>query len=110
MDRLKQVYKHVDDIDLWIGGLAETPVQGSLLGHTFLCIVGDQFIRLRKGDRFYYELGNMKHSFSKDQLEEIRRVTLARIFCDNSEEFKSTQPLTMFNPSIMSVDLNLIAT
>ncbi|KAF2347540.1 hypothetical protein FHG87_021706, partial [Trinorchestia longiramus] len=46
-ERLSSLYAHVDDVDLFIGGLLEKPKAGSLLGHTFLCIVGDQFARLR---------------------------------------------------------------
>lgn len=40
----------MDDIDIFIGGVSERPMEGSLLGHTFLCIVGDQFARLRVAD------------------------------------------------------------
>ena len=59
-----QHYKHVDDIDLFIGGVAEKPLPGALLGPTFTCIVGDQFARSKKADRFAYDLGGMSHSFS----------------------------------------------
>ena len=43
IERLKQVYTSVDDIDLWTGGLVETPLQGGLVGPTFGCIIGNQF-------------------------------------------------------------------
>lgn len=49
------VYDTVDDVDLWIGGLAEAQVNGGLLGETFNTIVADQFLRLRDGDRFFYQ-------------------------------------------------------
>ena len=42
IDKLKSVYNHVDDIDLYIAGLMETPASGSLLGPTFSCIITDQ--------------------------------------------------------------------
>ena len=45
----------VDDIDLWIGGLAEeqTPF-GGLLGSTFNFVFENQLEKLQDGDRFYY--------------------------------------------------------
>ena len=51
VDRLKLIYENVDDVDLFIGGVSEAPVPGGLLGPTFRCIVGDQFVRLQHGDR-----------------------------------------------------------
>lgn len=50
-----QAYANVEDIDLWIGGLAELPAEeGVLLGPTFSAIIGDQFARLRDYDSFFY--------------------------------------------------------
>lgn len=51
----EQAYETVDQIDLWIGGLAEIAVEGALLGPTLGAIVSDQFARLRDYDRFFYE-------------------------------------------------------
>ena len=45
----------VDDVDLWIGGLAERPaVFGGLLGATFNYVFETQLEDLQDGDRFYY--------------------------------------------------------
>ena len=51
---LRGVYDHVDDVDLFTGGLAERPVVGGTVGPTFACIIGQQFLNLRKGDRQAY--------------------------------------------------------
>ena len=51
----ERVYESVDQIDLWIGGLAEVAIEGALLGPTIGAIVSDQFARLRDYDRFFYE-------------------------------------------------------
>jgi len=48
-------YSHPDDIDLFPGGLAETPIPGSRMGPTFACINARQFQELKVGDRFWYE-------------------------------------------------------
>lgn len=49
-----------DDIDLWIGGLAENPAKQPLtppmLGPTFQFVFQDQMLRLQDSDRFYYLL------------------------------------------------------
>ncbi|MBK8814285.1 MAG: choice-of-anchor D domain-containing protein [Methylococcaceae bacterium] len=45
----------IDDIDLWVGGLAEnTNVFGGLLGSTFNYVFEKQLTDLQNGDRFYY--------------------------------------------------------
>ncbi len=55
--KLKRHYSHYDDVDLYVGGLMELPLNDSLLGPTFICVIGDTFARLRCGDRFFYDLG-----------------------------------------------------
>ena len=52
--QLQELYGDPDDVDLWVGGLAERPVPGGMVGPTFRAILADQFTRLRDGDRFWY--------------------------------------------------------
>ena len=45
----------LDDIDLWVGGLAElSNLFGALLGSTFNYVFENQLTSLQNGDRFYY--------------------------------------------------------
>ncbi|XP_045767255.1 peroxidase-like isoform X1 [Maniola jurtina] len=81
---LGQLYESVDDIDLFVGGALERPVPGSILGHTFQCIVAEQFYRTRVGDRFFYDNSEMAHSFTPDQLKELKKASMARLICDNT--------------------------
>ena len=53
--KLEQLYGTVDNIDLWVGGLAEDHLADSSVGPTFAAIIGDQFERLRDGDRYWYQ-------------------------------------------------------
>lgn len=55
VDEMRRVYRSVEDVDLYIGAVSETAVDGAILGPTFLCLIGDQMARLRRGDRFYFE-------------------------------------------------------
>ena len=91
VDRLSRVYAHVDDIDLFTGGLSERPVTGGVVGPTFACIIGQQFLNLRKGDRFWYENGNPLIRFTEAQLAEIRKITLSKVICDNCDQVTNVQ-------------------
>ncbi|XP_068084341.1 thyroid peroxidase [Anabrus simplex] len=90
--KLKKVYRDIDDIDLFPGAMAERPVTGGLVGPTFACILAQQFHNLRKGDRFWYENGGFESSFTPAQLQQLRKVTLARILCNNLDSIDSVQP------------------
>ncbi len=51
----ESVYSNVDEVDPWVGLLAEPKAAGSLLGETLHKVIVDQFDRVRHGDRFWYE-------------------------------------------------------
>jgi hypothetical protein len=53
--KLAACYATVDDIDAWIGSLAEDHYNGGQVGELNFAILRDQFTRLRDGDRFWYQ-------------------------------------------------------
>lgn len=61
---LKNLYRAVEDIDLFTGLMAEKPLAGALLSETTANILGEQFERLRKCDRFWHENGGQAGSFT----------------------------------------------
>jgi hypothetical protein len=77
---LETVYGTVDQVDLWVGGLAEDHVNGALVGETFQVILLDQFSRLRDGDRFYYENDQLLSVLAPD----VDDTTLSDIILANS--------------------------
>lgn len=49
--RLLQLYGTPDNIDIWLGGLAEPFVRGGRVGPLFACLIATQFQKIRQGDR-----------------------------------------------------------
>ncbi|XP_066921652.1 eosinophil peroxidase-like [Clytia hemisphaerica] len=84
----KNVYKSVEDIDLFVGGLTENHLREKLVGPTFSCIFKEQFEALRFGDRFFY---THRGRFSLSQLREITKITMSRVLCNNLKSMVSMQ-------------------
>jgi hypothetical protein len=80
---LKEAYGRVHNVDLWTGGLAEDHVMGALLGETFRAILIDQFTRLRRGDRFWYQ-NDRYFTSDNDLMAEVESTTLADIIRRNT--------------------------
>jgi len=78
--RLASVYTSVDQIDPWLGMLAEPHRPGAFVGETHMRVLRDQFVRLRDGDRFWYE------SYLPQQMvDDVNQTTLARIIRANTD-------------------------
>lgn len=76
---LEELYGTVENMDLWVGALAEDHVAGGSVGELTQAILVDQFTRLRDGDRFWYE-----NSFSAQDAEWIGRTSLSDIIQRNT--------------------------
>src|SRR5262245_31716174 len=52
---LVSLYGNVNNIDAFVGALAENHVAGASVGSMLIASFTDQFTRLRDGDRFFYK-------------------------------------------------------
>jgi peroxidase len=77
--RLADAYAHPDDVDLWVGGLAEDPVPGAHVGPLVQRILVDQFQALRDGDRFWYE-----RTLSRSERSEVEAMRLSDVIRANT--------------------------
>jgi peroxidase len=76
---LQDLYGSVDNVDLWVGALAEDHAAGSSTGPLVKAILSDQFERLRDGDRYWFE-----NIFSGRQLSQLENTTLADVIRRNT--------------------------
>lgn len=113
---MAKLYRHVDDIDLFIAINHEKAMPDGVVGPTMGCILAEQSRRAKLGDRFFYENGDLLHSFSlrkyivcrhiysehssscsnrviAAQLDAIRKVSLAGVICANADAITDIQPL-----------------
>uniref|UniRef100_A0AAQ4QK82 Myeloid-specific peroxidase n=1 Tax=Gasterosteus aculeatus aculeatus TaxID=481459 RepID=A0AAQ4QK82_GASAC len=79
--RLLDLYSTPDNIDVWLGGVAEPFVRGARVGPLFACLISTQFQRIRQGDRLWWENDGV---FTDAQKNSLRSTSLARIICDNT--------------------------
>lgn len=109
--RLLELYGTPDNIDVWLGGVAEPFVRDGRVGPLFACLIATQFQRIRQGDRcvrsrFAENAGggiSLPSNLRPPSLSEIRRLwyekpgvfsssqrsalataSLSRIICDNT--------------------------
>ncbi|XP_041772319.1 peroxidasin isoform X2 [Anopheles merus] len=93
--KLKELYGHPSNIDLWVGGILEDQLPGAKMGPLFTCILVRQFRALRDGDRFWYE----NEVFKPEQLAQIKRASLGRIICDNGDNITTITDNVFVLPS-----------
>jgi hypothetical protein len=78
---LQQGYSSVDNVDLFIGGLAEDHINGGMVGCTFSAILQQQFENLRDGDRSWWQ----NQDFDQQTANMIQNTTLADIIDRNTD-------------------------
>ena len=109
--RLKFLYGNVDNIDAYVGLLAEDHVDNSIFGILLKTIMEDQFYRLREGDRFYFE---NDPAFSEEEKEEIKNTKFYDIIMRNTDltempyEVFTTKKQPVGGPDIAHLQLEAI--
>lgn len=80
--QIVNLYDSPQDIDLYVGILNEQHMPGAQVGPTAGCIIAEQFLALKKGDRFWHENAGV---FSNEQLQEIKSLGLSKVMCSTLE-------------------------
>ncbi|XP_061117172.1 eosinophil peroxidase-like [Conger conger] len=78
--QLLDLYGTADNIDVWLGGIAEPFVPLGRVGPLFACIIGTQFQKIRQGDRLWWNTT----VFTKEQRNSLTQASFSRIICDNT--------------------------
>jgi peroxidase len=79
--QLASIYGSVDQVDAWIGGLAEDPSGSGIVGELFATILLDQFLRLRDGDPFWSQCLDLPQA----QIDALWSTTLADVIERNTD-------------------------
>ncbi|KAM9306314.1 eosinophil peroxidase-like isoform 1-T2 [Pholidichthys leucotaenia] len=79
--KLLELYGTPDNIDVWLGGVAEPFARGGRVGPLFACLIATQFKKIREGDRLWYEKPGV---FTQAQRSALSSARLSRIICDNT--------------------------
>lgn len=80
---LESLYSSIDDVDLWVGLLAEGKKNNAVMGEVVTNIIKDQFRNLRDGDRLYYETET--GVFTAYDFQTIESTALRDIIMRNSD-------------------------
>jgi peroxidase len=84
----QSLYGTIDNVDLFMGGLAERHAPGSQVGPTFQAIIAMQFAALRTGDRFFWQ----NEPFDPQLANQIANTTLTQIVLRNTDTTAHLQP------------------
>ena len=76
---LEALYGDVDELDVWVGALAEDHLPGSAVGELIHVSLVDQFERIRDSDRMWYE-----NRFDGMLRQDLRRTRLKDVIERNS--------------------------
>lgn len=77
--QLQQLYGNVNNIDPFVGALAEDHLPGTSVGPLLAGVLGNQFVRLRDGDRFFYTIDPFLNRPEVKAILDVKNVRLADV-------------------------------
>ena len=87
--RVKAIHGDVDEVDAFVGMVAEPHVPGSDLGELQLAMWKRQFEAVRDGDRFFYlddpSLETIRRRFGIDYRRSLREIIVANTDLDDAD-------------------------
>jgi peroxidase len=92
---LKQIYGNVNNVELFVGLMAEDHLRGSSLGPTEQAILAQQFEALRDGDRYFYA-----NADSPQLVNQLNNTTLAQVIERNTGLTNLQSDVFFFHASI----------
>ncbi len=128
IEALQSNYSNVNDIDPWVGMLAEQNMPNALFGQTVRAFLHLQFTAIRDGDRFYYENDDVLSETEKVAIrattmrDVVMRNTGIKLMQDNVFEAMPMQEIcgffgesarlqgvvtTQFGSTVLNVDIEL---
>lgn len=98
--KLEALFGNVDNIDAFTGMLAEDHLPGTSAGPTLHAIIGNQFERLRDGDRFFYTIDPFLQTPEAQAVLDLDEVTLANVIRWNTN-IQQIQDHVFFDESVL---------
>jgi hypothetical protein len=99
--KLQQTYGTVDNIDLWVGMLAEDHAAGASVGPLASKVITDQFLRIRAADRLWYQ-----RSFAPDQVRQLDGSRLSDLIARNSGVKQVQRDALFFDVNVAGAAFN----
>jgi hypothetical protein len=109
---IEELYGSVDNIDAWVGLLAEDHMPEALFGETIMEIMHLQFQNLRDGDRFFFMIDPGLSDEEKDEIRNtrfsdiIRRNTDIKLMQDNVFFAMEHDDIPFANAIVLPVELD----
>ncbi len=94
--KLLLLYGSVDNIDPWVGALAEDLLDGASVGELMGTALVDQFTRSRDGDRFFYTGDSSLFENDIAAMIDFSTLTLTDILAWNTDMEMSSMPGSFF--------------